>query len=149
MAMKEHELRPNRGAHRTHRRVGRGDGSGRGTYSGRGMKGQKARSGGGVNRGFSGGQLRMIKALPSLRGFTNIFRIEYTPVNLERLAQLPEGSRVTLETLKEAGIIKSEKQRVKILGQGELKTPLTVVAHKFSQAARTAIEAAGGSVEEL
>ena len=113
------------------------------------MKGQKARSGGGVNRGFRGGQLRLIKALPRLRGFTNTFRIEYTPVNLERLARFPQGSRITPATLKEAGILKSEKQRVKVLGRGTLKTPLTVVAHRFSQAARAAIEAAGGSVEVL
>ncbi|MCH7909958.1 MAG: uL15 family ribosomal protein [Candidatus Hydrogenedentes bacterium] len=76
--MKEHELRPNSGAHRHRRRIGRGDGSGRGNYSGRGMKGQKSRSGGGVGRGFAGGQLSMVKALPMLRGFTNIFRQEYS-----------------------------------------------------------------------
>ena len=149
MAMKQHDLKPNQGAHRQHRRVGRGDGSGRGNYSGRGMKGQKARSGGGVRRGFAGGQLAMMKALPMLRGFTNIFRIEYEPVNLERLSRFPEGSRVTPATLAEAGILKNEKQRVKVLGRGTLTTPLTVVAHRFSRAARSAIEAAGGSVEEL
>ncbi len=147
--MREHDLKPNKGAHRRRRRVGRGDGSGRGSYSGRGMKGQKARTGGGVSRGFTGGQLRMMKALPMLRGFTNIFRTEYTEVNLERLTRFPQGSRVTPATLKEAGILKSEKQQVKILGMGTLKTPLTVVAHRFSKAARAAIEAAGGSVEEL
>lgn len=147
--MKEHELRPSKGAHRGHRRVGRGDGSGRGNYSGRGIKGQKARTGGGVGRGFAGGGLRLIKALPRLRGFTNTFRTEYAEVNLERLARFPQGTRITPATLKEAGILKSEKQRVKVLGRGSLKTPLTVAAHRFSQAARAAIEAAGGSVEEL
>lgn len=147
--MKEHELRPSRGAHRGRRRVGRGDGSGRGSYSGRGIKGQKARTGGGVGRGFGGGQLRLMKALPRLRGFTNTFRTEYAEVNLERLARFPQGIRITPATLKEAGILKSEKQRVKVLGRGVLKTPLTVAAHRFTQAARAAIEAAGGSVEEL
>ena len=91
----------------------------------------------------------MMKALPMLRGFTNIFRIEYVPVNVERLSSFPERSRVTPATLVEAGILKNEKQRVKVLGQGTLGTPLTVVAHRFSKAARAAIEAAGGSVEEL
>jgi len=147
--MKEHELRADKGAHRQRRRVGRGNGSGRGNYSGRGMKGQKARSGGGVRHSFSGGQLTMIKALPRLRGFTNIFRTEYTEVNLELLGRFPQGSRVTPATLKETGILKSEKQRVKILGRGSLKTPLTVAAHRFSKSARTAIEAVGGTVEEL
>ena len=91
----------------------------------------------------------MMKALPMLRGFTNIFRIEYEPVNLERLSRFPQGSRVTPATLREAGILKSEKQRIKVLGKGTLNTPLTVVAHRFSRTARAAIEAAGGSVEEL
>jgi len=147
--MKAHELRPEKGAHRRRRRVGRGDGSGRGTYSGRGMKGQKARSGGGVGRGFAGGQLGIIKALPMLRGFNNKFRTEYVAVNLERLARFPSGSRITPATLKEAGILKGEKHPVKILSRGRLKIPLTVAAHRFSRAARAAIEAAGGSVEEL
>ena len=91
----------------------------------------------------------MMKALPMLRGFTNIFRLEYTPVNVERLSQFPEGSRVTPSILKEAGILKNSDQRVKVLGNGTLTTPLTVVAHRFSKAARSAIEAAGGSVEEM
>ena len=102
-----------------------------------------------MRRGFAGGQLSVAKSLPRLRGFTNIFRIEYAEVNLERLTRFPQGSKITPATLKEAGILKSEKQRVKILGQGTLKTPLTVVAHRFSKAARVAIEAAGGTVEEL
>jgi large subunit ribosomal protein L15 len=129
--------------------VGRGNGSGRGTYSGRGLKGQKARSGGGVRRGFTGGGLSMVKALPMLRGFTNIFRIEYAEVNLDRLSRFSEGSRVTPTELKEAGLIRSQKQSVKVLGRGELKIPLTVAAHRFSRSARAAIEAVGGTVEEL
>ena len=102
-----------------------------------------------MRRGFAGGQLSVAKSLPRLRGFTNIFRIEYAEVNLERLTRFPQGSKITPATLKEAGILKSEKQRVKILGRGTLKTPLTVAAHRFSKAARVAIEAAGGTVEEL
>ncbi|MBI4201249.1 MAG: 50S ribosomal protein L15 [Chloroflexi bacterium] len=147
--MKEHELRPPIGAHRRSRRVGRGDGSGRGSYSGRGIKGQKARTGGGVRRGFAGGQLSFIKALPTLRGFTNIFRTEYAVVNLERLNRFAPGTRVTPESLKEAGILKNDRQLVKVLAGGTLKASLTVAAHRFSKAARTAIEAAGGAVEEL
>jgi large subunit ribosomal protein L15 len=147
--MKAHELRPNKGAHRLSRRVGRGDGSGRGNYSGRGMKGQKSRTGGGVRRGFAGGQLSMIKGLPMLRGFTNIFRVEYAPVNLDRLDRFPAGSRVTAVELKEAGILKNTKQRVKILGGGKLDRALTVVAHRFSESARAAIEATGGTAEQV
>ena len=102
-----------------------------------------------MRRGFAGGQLSVAKSLPRLRGFTNIFRMEYAEVNLERLTCFPQDSRITPATLKEAGILKSEKQRVKILGRGTLTTPLTVAAHRFSKAARVAIEAAGGSVEDL
>lgn len=98
---------------------------------------------------FAGGQLPITKSLPMLRGFTNIFRTEYSIVNLESLAQFPKGSRVTPETLKEARILKSLKQPVKILGNGNLQMPLTVVAHRFSKAARAAVEAAGGTVEEM
>jgi len=147
--MKEHQLIPDRGAHRRKRRVGRGNGSGRGNYSGRGNKGQKARSGGGVRRGFAGGTLPMMKALPMLRGFTNKFRTEYIAVNLDRLAQFPEHSKVAPLDLKKAGILKNEKRPVKILGRGILKVSITVQAHKFSKSARAAIEAAGGSVEKL
>ncbi|MBI4199559.1 MAG: 50S ribosomal protein L15 [Chloroflexi bacterium] len=147
--MKPHELAPPGGAHRRRRRVGRGSGSGRGNYSGRGIKGQKSRTGGKVGRGFSGGQLKLVKALPKLRGFTNIFRHEYAEVNVERLAQFPAGSRVTPEGLKEAGILRDVERPVKVLGRGRLKQPLTVVAHRFSRGARAVIEAAGGKVEEL
>ena len=91
----------------------------------------------------------MIKALPMLRGFTNIFRIEYAEVNLDRLSRFSEWSRVTPTDLKEAGVIRSQKQPVKVLGRGELKIQLTVAAHRFSRSARAAIEAAGGTVEEL
>ena len=147
--MKQHELTPSPRSRRTHRRVGRGDGSGRGSYSGRGMKGQKSRSGGGVRPNFEGGQLPMTKRLPMLRGFTNIFRREYAAVNLKRLAGFPTGRRVTPQELKDKGILKNLKRPVKVLGNGKLEGPFTVVAHRFSKAARAAIEAAGGSVEQL
>ena len=147
--MKQHELKSNPGARRPHRRVGRGDGSGRGSYSGRGMKGQKSRSGGGVRPNFEGGQNPQTKAMPMLRGFTNIFRREYAEVNLERLAGFPTGSRVTPQELKDKGILKNTRRHIKVLGNGKLEGPLTVVAHRFSKAARAAIEAAGGSVEQL
>ena len=147
--MKQHHLTPARGARRKPRRIGRGDGSGKGSYSGRGMKGQKSRSGGGVRPNFEGGQLPMTKAMPMLRGFTNIFHQEYAEVNLEGLAGFPKGSRVTPQTLKEAGMLKNLKQPVKVLARGKLTKPLTVAAHRFSKAARGAIEAAGGTVEDL
>ncbi len=148
--MKEHEFKPNEGSHRRRRRVGRGDGSGRGSYSGRGIKGQKARTGGGtVRRGFAGGQLPIMKALPMLRGFTNIFREEYAAVNLGRLNGFPPGTEVTPALLQEAGIVRKRNQKVKVLAGGTLNVSLTVSAHRFSTTARSAIEAAGGMVEEL
>ncbi len=91
----------------------------------------------------------MMKALPMLRGFTNIFRVEYVEVNLEQLERFRKGSRVTPAVLKEAGILKSEKKPIKILGRGTLEKPLKVAAHRFSKSARAAIESAGGSVEQL
>lgn len=147
--MKAHELRPNTGAHRLRRRVGRGDGSGRGSYSTHGMKGQKARSGGSIRRGFEGGQIAMIKGMPMLRGFTNVFREEYLEVNLEKLSALPKGTNVTPELLKSLGIIRNSKQKIKVLGRGAINQALTVAAHKFSKSARAAIVAAGGTTEDL
>ena len=147
--MRQHELRAPKGARRPRKRVGRGDGSGHGSFSGRGVKGQNSRSGGGVRPGFEGGQLPLTKALPSMRGFTNIFRKEYDAVNLDRLSSFPADSEVTLERMVEAGIVKNLRKRVKILGRGELDTPLVVEAHRFSGSARHKIEAAGGSVKEI
>ena len=147
--MKQHQLAPSPGSRRVSRRVGRGDGSGRGNYSGRGMKGQNSRSGGGVRPNFAGGQLPLSKALPMLRGFTNIFRIEYAEVNLEKLTTFPKGSHITPLELKEAGILKNLKHPVKILGRGILEHPVSIAAHRFSKTARAAIEAAGGTVKEL
>ncbi len=147
--MQVHELKPPRGSRRERKRVGRGDGSGHGTYSGRGSKGQKSRSGVGIRLGFEGGQTPLIKRLPYRRGFTNIFRVAYVPVNVGQLDRFEAGSEVTPELLKDVGIIKTLRQPVKILGGGEIAKALTVRAHKFSAAARAKIEAAGGSVEEV
>lgn len=113
------------------------------------MKGQKARSGGGVRLGFQGGQLPLIKSLPTLRGFTNIFRTEYSVVNLDRLARFGANIEVTPQMLVDSGLVKNLNKPVKVLGRGELEVPLVVEAHKFSRSARSKIEAAGGSVREI
>ena len=147
--MQQHELRPPRGAKKNRRRVGRGDSSGFGSYSGRGMKGQKSRTGGGVRPSFEGGQLPLSKKLPKIRGFTNIFRKRYSVVNVDRLAVFPSESEVTPEALSDAGILRNLNNPIKILGRGELNVPLVVSAHKFSASARQQIEAAGGSVREI
>jgi large subunit ribosomal protein L15 len=147
--MKLHDLAPPAGAHRKRRRIGRGLGSGRGTTAGKGTKGQKARSGGGVSPKFEGGQLPLVKKLPYRRGFNNINRVEYQAVNLQDLKAFAAGSEVSLEALIGAGLIKNERERVKILGTGDLDRPLTVTAHRFSASAREKIEAAGGACHAL
>ena len=147
--MKQHELAPPKGAKHKRQRVGRGDASGRGSYSTRGMKGQKARSGGGVRRGFEGGQLPLVKRMPHLRGFTNIFRIPYSVVNVELLEGFESGSAVGPNELKLTGLIRNNSKRVKTLGEGDITKPLTVTAHSFSKSARSKIEQAGGQVTEL
>ncbi len=147
--MEAHQLRPPQGSRHKRKRVGRGDASGHGTYSGRGSKGQKSRSGGGPRLGFEGGQTPLIKRLPYRRGFTNIFRVEYAAVNVKQLERFEVGTEVTPQLLREAGIVKTARQPVKILGDGEISKALTVRAHKFSATAREKIEAAGGSVEEV
>ncbi|MCI0438974.1 MAG: 50S ribosomal protein L15 [Chloroflexi bacterium] len=147
--MQQHLLRPPDKSRKRRKRVGRGDGSGHGSYSGKGQKGQKARAGPGVRPGFEGGQLPIIKALPMIRGFTNIFKTEYCEVNLDKLSRFPANSEVTSDALVEVGLIKNKKMPVKILGRGELEVPLTVEAHSFSRSAREKIEAAGGSVREV
>jgi large subunit ribosomal protein L15 len=150
--MKLSDLRPAPGSHKPERRVGRGHGSGRGKTAGRGTKGQKARTGGSIHRAFSGGQTRLSKRLPFLRGVGNsnyAFRKNYTIVNLDDLERFEAGSLVTPAELATAGLMsKTESQGlVKILGDGELGHALTVRAHKFSASAREKIEAAGGAVE--
>jgi large subunit ribosomal protein L15 len=130
--------------------VGRGNGSGHGTFSGRGCKGQKARAGNNKMRpGFEGGQLPLIKRLPRKRGFTNIFRTEYAAVNAGALNVFASGSEVTPEAMLAAGIIKNLNIPVKVLGDGDIDRALTVKAHKFSASAKAKIEAAGGKVEEV
>jgi len=129
--------------------VGRGNGSGYGTYSGRGCKGQKVRAGYKMRPGFEGGQLPLIKRLPRKRGFTNIFRTEYSTVNIGALNIFASGSEVTPETMLAAGIIKSLKNPIKVLGDGDMDRPLKVRAHKFSASAKAKIEAAGGTIEEV
>jgi large subunit ribosomal protein L15 len=147
--MKLHELRSPEGASRERKRVGRGNGSGHGTYSGRGIKGQKARTGPHIHLYFEGGQLPLSRRLPQKRGFVNIFRTEYTLVNLNSLSGWPAEREVTPQTLAEAGIIGSPKDIVKILGTGEVTAPLIVKVHKVSASAKSKIEAAGGRVELL
>ena len=147
--MMEHQATPAPGSRRKRKRVGRGDASGHGTYAGRGMKGQKSRSGGGVRPGFEGGQLPLIKGLPMRRGFTNIFKKQYHLVKLDELAGLPTDSVVSPETLVEMGYLRKIKHQVKVLGNGDLDVALRVSAHKFTRTAREKIEAAGGSVEVL
>ena len=142
--MRLHELTPNN-PRKTKTRVGRGDGSGRGTYSGRGLKGQKSRSGGGVRPGFEGGQNPQMKGLPTLRGFKNPFRVVYQTVNLTALERIPEQVvEVSTSVLLEYGLIKKSNKPVKILGAGELKRPLEITASKFTESARAKIETAGG-----
>ena len=147
--MRQDNLSPAPGSKRSRKRVGRGDGSGHGTYSGRGCKGQKSRAGYKMSRGFEGGQLPLIKRLPQKRGFVNIFRTEYSVVNLNKLNIFDAGSEVTPERLVAAGVVKSLHYPIKILAEGNINQPLLVRANKFSAAAKTKIEAAGGKVEEV
>ena len=147
--MRQNELAPVPGSKKNRKRVGRGDGSGHGTYSGRGCNGQKSRAGYRMKPGFEGGQLPLIRRLPQKRGFTNMFRIEYSVVNTDKLNIFESGSEVTPEILIAAGLVKSLRQPVKVLGGGDVTRPLLVKAHKFSAAAKAKIEAAGGSVEEV
>jgi len=143
--MELNTIQPADGAKHYKRRVGRGIGSGLGKTAGRGHKGQKAR--GSVPAGFEGGQLPIMQRLPKLRGFTNPFRIEYTPVNLEALSAL-ELSEVDIEVLVAARVVR-KGALVKILGEGELARPVAVSAHAFSASAEAAIAAAGGSVTRV
>lgn len=147
--MKQNELKPPLGATHKRKRVGRGDGSGHGTYSGRGCKGQKSRSGGGVRIGFEGGQLPLIRRLPRKRGFNNIFKTEYNIVNVGELDSFPSGSEVNTEELLKTGSIKSLDRPTKILGDGDVHHSLVVKANKFSAAAERKIVAAGGKVERV
>ena len=147
--VRQDNLSPNPGSKHARKRVGRGDGSGNGTYSGRGSKGQKSRAGYKMRPGFEGGQLPLIKRLPQKRGFTNIFRVEYSTVNLEKLNMFDPNSEVTPEKLVAAGVVKSLRQPIKILADGDINHPLSIKANKFSASAKAKIEAAGGKAEEV
>jgi large subunit ribosomal protein L15 len=129
--------------------VGRGNASGYGTYAGKGMNGQKSRSGNKVRPGFEGGQLPLIKRLPRKRGFVNIFRKEYNVINVDKLNIFEQGSEVTPEKMLAAGLVKTLKHPVKILANGEVSHAVNVKANKFSAAAKAKIEAAGGKAEEV
>ncbi len=141
-------LRAPRKSSENRKRVGRGMGSGMGKTSTRGHKGQRSRSGSRSMRGFEGGQMPLHRRLPK-RGFTNIFRVEYEVVNLEKLASLKATGEITPEVLRKAGMVSSKKALVKVLGAGEVSKALTVHAHKFSKSAQEKIEKAGGTVQIL
>ncbi|MDD6045290.1 MAG: 50S ribosomal protein L15 [Clostridia bacterium] len=146
--MNLHDLKPTEGSTSARKRVGRGTGSGLGKTSAKGHKGQKARSGSKKN-GFEGGQMPLARRLPK-RGFTNIFAKEYSTVNVDKLNVFEDGTVVTAELLKETGILsKIEKDGLKVLGRGELTKRLDVKAAKFTETARKAIEAVGGTAEVL
>jgi large subunit ribosomal protein L15 len=150
--MKLTDLHPAPGSHKREKRLGRGHGSGRGKTAGRGTKGQKARTGGTIHRAFNGGQTRLSKRLPFLRGLGNSnipFRDVYSIVNLNELAELKTGTLISPEVLVEAGYLTAAQGRglLKVLGDGEIEQALTIRAHKFSASARAKIEAAGGVVE--
>jgi large subunit ribosomal protein L15 len=147
--MRLHELHSPEGATRERIRIGRGHGSGKVKTGGKGTKGQKARTGGGVPPYFEGGQLPLIRKLPYRRGFRNPFRVEFREVNVRDLAGFPEGSTVGPEEFEIAGVVRGKSGPVKVLGQGDLSIKLTVRAHKFSAGARQKIESAGGSVEPI
>ena len=146
--MKLHELQPVEGSRKERNRVGRGIGSGNGKTSGRGQKGQKARSGGGVRPGFEGGQNPLFRRIPK-RGFNNVNRKEFAVVNLDDLNKFEDGTVVSPALLLETKVIKKERSGVKVLANGKLEKKLTVQAHKFSSSAKEAIEAAGGVCEVL
>ena len=145
--MKLEEMKSN-GQRSKRNRVGRGPGSGNGKTSGRGQKGQKSRSGGGVRLGFEGGQTTLARRLPK-RGFTNFNRKEYAIVNVETLNKYDDGTVVNAALLLEDKVIKKELSGLKILGNGELTKKLTVQAAKFSTSAKEAIEKAGGTAEVI
>ncbi len=143
------DLRPNKGATTTRKRVGRGHGSGRGKTAGRGTKGQNSRSGGGVRIGFEGGQLPIQRRMPYKRGFTNIWKTPWETVNLGRLAEMEFEGPITPDVLAARGLIRGTEFPVKILANGEISGAVTIHAHAFSKGALTAIEAAGGTVVNL
>ncbi len=146
--MQLNDLRPAEGSTKARKRIGRGNSSGHGTTAGRGTKGQLSRSGGGKGAGFEGGQQPLAMRLPKLPGFINHGRVEYIPLNVDRLENLFEdGDVVNAESLVAKGVIKHDYLPVKVLGNGEITKKLTVSVDKVSASAKTKIEAAGGKVE--
>jgi len=147
--MKLHTMKPNEGATFTKKRVGRGIGSGLGKTSGKGHKGQNARSGGGVRQGFEGGQLPLFRRLPK-RGFSNaMFKVRYAVINLSDLNKFEDGAVITPELLSEMGLVKKQLDGIKVLGNGKLEKKLVVKAHKFSDVAKEQIEKLGGKAEVI
>ena len=146
--MKLHELRAPKGSTKNRKRRGRGTATGQGKTGGRGMNGQNSRSGGGTRPGFEGGQMPLYRRIPK-RGFTNIWKTEYTILNVRDLNRFEAGAVVTPGLLKEAGLVKQMKDGVKILGEGTLEKSVTVQAHKFSKTAVEKIESAGGKAEVI
>jgi large subunit ribosomal protein L15 len=145
--MRLHDLKPRPGAKHRRKRLGQGEGSGHGKTSGRGGKGQTARSGSSIRIGFEGGQMPLIRRIPK-RGFNNArHTTRYLPVNLELLNQFGDGARVDVEALRKAGLANGKAAGIKILGDGDLTKKLTVSAHAFSASARAKIEGKGGSCE--
>lgn len=148
--MKLHDLRPSEGATQKRKRVGRGTGSGKGKTSTRGTKGQNSRTGGGVLPIFEGGQMKLVKRLPKLRGFNNRFKVDYSPINLDTMDRVFEsGDSVTAESLAAVGLLGKLSDPIVILGRGEITKPLHVKVERISKSARQKIEAVGGSIEIL
>jgi large subunit ribosomal protein L15 len=145
--MKLHELSPAKGSRKTRKRIGRGHGAGQGKTSGRGQKGQGSRSSVGLPTGFEGGQMPLKQRLPKLRGFHNRWRKEFVVVNLGKLGRFEKGSVIDADVLTDAGLIPRASSPIKVLAAGQLKHALTLRVDRISAAARTAVEAAGGSVE--
>ena len=145
--MKIHDLKPNPGAHRPRKRVGRGIAAGQGKTAGRGTKGEGARAGGGGKIYRQGGNLPFYRRLPFRRGFVNIRRIEWSEVNLASLASFAPNSEITPDSLCQAGLVRDVRRPVVLLGEGEIAMPLTVRLHRISRGARAKVEAAGGTVE--
>lgn len=147
--MLQHELRPAPGSRHAPKRIGRGNGSGHGTYATKGLKGQKARTGNDLRIGFEGGQMQLALRLARKRGFTNKWRVEYEWVNVGQLARAAVDGSVSPESLAAVGLIRRAHLPIKVLGEGEIDAPVTVRAHAFTAGARAKIEAAGGRIEQL
>jgi large subunit ribosomal protein L15 len=147
--MLQHDLRPAPGSRHAQKRIGRGNGSGHGTYATKGLKGQKARTGNDLRIGFEGGQMQLALRLARKRGFTNKWRVEYEWVNVGQIARAAVDGSVSPKSLAAAGLIRRSNLPVKVLGEGEIDAPITVQAHAFTAGARAKIEAAGGRIEQL